>query len=125
MDTSRKVNANAGKGSRYTPDAVSQNFGKPNLVSPGQGASMESRIRSQPHSGGAGGQQQPTDMSHGPRPVAAPGQSVGNTGPHPAGVAGPSNSVAGEANIPPPGDLVPGRRGSPAKGGSSERYRGK
>ena len=130
MDTSKKINQNAGKGARYQPQGISAEFGQPNLAKPGAGISVYAKIKSQPHaSSGMGGQQQSTDMSGGLMTIKAPGHSTDNFSQHPAGVSGPSRSIAGgpnpEADIPPPGDLVPGRRGSPSKGKSSEAYRGK
>lgn len=129
MDTSKKINANAGKGARYRPQGISAEFGQPNLARPGAGVSRFAKISEQPHaSSAAGGQQQSTDMSGGLMTIKAPGHSVDNFSQHPAGVSGPSRAITGgpgEATIPPPGDLVKGRRGSPAGGNSPERYRGK
>ncbi|MDJ0905404.1 MAG: hypothetical protein QNI96_05250 [Woeseiaceae bacterium] len=114
MDTSRKVNANAGKVGRYRPDAVAEEFGQPNMAAPGAGISPRARVPIQGHrSGGANGMS-PQDHSSGVGARPAPGMSVGNTGPHPAGVSGPSQSVAGKGvktTHSPAGDGVAGRRG--------------
>lgn len=130
MDYSKKVNANAGKGARYSPGAVSQNFGEPNMVAAGAGISSEARIRTQEHGSGiASGSQPKTDRAGVKPTIAAPGMSTDNFGQHPAGVSGPSRAIAGQGitvTAERPGDANPGRRGSPPKGGKApDRYRGR
>ena len=80
MDTSRKVNANAGKGGKYRPGDVTNNFGEPNMVAPGSGVSSYAWIRTQAHSRGAASGQPRTDKSTGTSPISKPGLSVGNVG---------------------------------------------
>ena len=128
MDTSRKVNANAGKGGKYRPGEIAENFGQPNMAAPGSGASSYARIRTQAHGAARGSSAPPTDRSSDVGSRGAPGMSVGNTGPHPAGVAGPAPSVAGKGvnrTMSMPGDAQPGRRGSATDGAPLDRYRKK
>ena len=130
MDTSRKINQNAGKGARYRPQGVAAEFGQPNLARPGAGISSRAKVPTQPHASSAmGGQQQSTDLSGGLMDIKAPGHSTDNFSQHPAGVSGPSRPIAGMGVVTtgpsPTGDLVPGRRGSPSKGQDPDRYRGK
>jgi hypothetical protein len=98
----RKPNASAGKGRKYATSPTSAEFGSPNMVAPGSGASTWARVKTQDH---------PTSARGGSPAIGDKSKAVQTRRAPPANQAG--NSLPPKAGTVrkvqlPPGDA--GRR---------------